>query len=63
LRNEKVILDVYLAELNAVETRVLKQAVRRNIERFPEDFMFLLTSLEIEFLVSQNAKAILFLEI
>ena len=42
IRNEKVILDSNLAELYGVETRVLKQAVRRNIERFPEDFMFLL---------------------
>jgi hypothetical protein len=40
LRGESVILDVHLAELYQVETRVLKQAVRRNISRFPEDFMF-----------------------
>jgi len=40
IREEKVILDVHLAELYDVETRVLKQAVRRNIDRFPEDFMF-----------------------
>lgn len=54
LRGEKVILDVHLAELYDVETRVLKQAVRRNIERFPEDFMFLLSEKEIESVVSQN---------
>ncbi len=42
LRGEKVILDVHLAELYDVETRTLKQAVRRNIERFPDDFMFVL---------------------
>ena len=54
LRDEKVILDVHLAELYGVETRVLKQAVRRNIERFPEDFMFELTEDEIETVVSQN---------
>jgi hypothetical protein len=39
LRDEKVILDVHLAELYDVETRVLKQAVRRNKDRFPDDFM------------------------
>lgn len=54
LRDEKVILDVHLAEMYGVETRVLKQAVRRNIERFPEDFMFELTEEEIKSVVSQN---------
>lgn len=54
LRDEKIILDVHLAELYGVETRVLKQAVRRNIDRFPEDFMFELTQEEIETVVSQN---------
>jgi len=54
LREEKVILDVHLAELYGVETRMLKQAVRRNIERFPADFMFELTEDEIAAVVSQN---------
>ena len=54
LRDEKVILDVHLAELYGVETRALKQAVRRNMERFPEDFMFELTEDEIDTVVSQN---------
>lgn len=54
LRNEKVLLDVHLAELYGVETRVLKQAVRRNASRFPEDFMFQLTEEEVEAVVSQN---------
>lgn len=40
IRKEKVILDFDLAKMYGVETRVLKQAVRRNIDRFPEDFMF-----------------------
>jgi len=40
LRGEKVLLDRDLAELYGVETKVLKQAVRRNIRRFPSDFMF-----------------------
>jgi len=40
IRNQKVLLDNHLAELYQVETRVLKQAVRRNIKRFPKDFMF-----------------------
>lgn len=39
IREKKVILDVHLAEFYNIETRVLKQAVRRNIERFPSDFM------------------------
>ena len=47
LRSEKVLLDRDIAELYGVETRVLNQAVRRNIERFPEDFMFALTREEI----------------
>ena len=47
-------LDFHLAELYEVETRALKQAVRRNIERFPSDFMFKLTEKEIEMVVSQN---------
>jgi hypothetical protein len=54
LREEKTILDVHLAELYGVETRALKQAVRRNIDRFPADFMFELTEEEIETVVSQN---------
>ena len=43
VRGTKVMLDFDLAELYGIETRTLKQAVRRNIERFPEDFMFMLT--------------------
>ena len=43
---QRVMLDFDLAELYQVETRVLKQAVRRNIERFPEDFMFEITQIE-----------------
>lgn len=54
LREERVILDVHLAELYGVETRALKQAVRRNKERFPEDFMFQLTDNEVDTVVSQN---------
>jgi len=42
IRGKKVILDFELAKLYEVETRILKQAVRRNIDRFPEDFMFTL---------------------
>ena len=47
-------LDRDLAELYGVETRALKQAVRRNIKRFPEDFMFELTEDENQALRSQN---------
>lgn len=46
IRNQKVILDRDLALLYNVETRALKQAVRRNIRRFPEDFMFQLNKEE-----------------
>ncbi len=53
LRGERVILDRDLAEMYGVETRVLKQAVRRNIERFPDDFMFELTKKEQDSLRSQ----------
>ena len=48
IRNQKVMLDRDLAVLYGIETRVLKQAVRRNIVRFPEDFMFELTKQEFE---------------
>jgi len=48
VRGEKVLLDRDLAELYGVETKVLKQAVRRNIKRFPNDFMFELTKEEFE---------------
>ena len=48
LRDEKVLLDRDLAVLYGVETKVLKQAVRRNIRRFPADFMFELSKEEFE---------------
>jgi hypothetical protein len=48
LRGKKVMLDRDLATLYGVETRTLNQAVRRNINRFPEDFMFQLTTEEME---------------
>ena len=54
IRNQKVILDFDLALLYAVETRVLKQAVRRNLKRFPADFMFELTKEEYNALRSQT---------
>jgi hypothetical protein len=54
IRGEKVMLDADIAKLYHVETRVLKQAVRRNLKRFPGDFMFELTTEEMDFLVSQN---------
>ena len=44
IRGEKVMLDFDLANLYGVETRRLKEQVRRNINRFPEDFMFQLTN-------------------
>jgi hypothetical protein len=54
LRGERVILDRDLAQMYDVETRVLKQAVRRNIDRFPDDFMFELTRKEQDSLRSQS---------
>ena len=53
IRDKQVMLDKDLAELYQVETRVLNQAVKRNIERFPSDFMFQLTKEEFENLKSQ----------
>ena len=53
IRGQKVILDRDLAALYQVETKVLNQAVKRNIERFPEDFMFQLTKEEYKNLRSQ----------
>ena len=54
LRNHKVMLDSDLAELYGVETKVLNQAVRRNIDRFPNDFMFELTWEEIDTIRSRS---------
>ncbi len=54
IRGLQVMLDRDLAQLYQVETRALKQAVKRNIERFPEDFMFELSDNEIDFMVSQS---------
>ncbi len=48
IRHEKVLLDSDLAGLYGVETKVLNQAVKRNLERFPEDFMFQLTAEEVD---------------
>ncbi len=53
IRNQKVMLDFDLAEMYGIETKALKQAVRRNMGRFPEDFMFELTSEEFKTLRSQ----------
>jgi hypothetical protein len=53
VRGEKVLLDSDLAELYGVETKVLNQAVKRNMARFPNDFMFRLNKQEINILRSQ----------
>lgn len=53
LRGQKVMLDVDLADLYGVETKVLLQSVKRNLDRFPEDFAFQLTSQEFSNLRSQ----------
>lgn len=54
IRGQRVMLDFHLAELYGVETRVLKQAVRRNMNRFPVDFMFELRREEVRNLTSQT---------
>jgi hypothetical protein len=58
IRDQKVMLDIDLAELYEVETRVLNQQVKRNIDRFPDDFMFQMTEVEWETLKLQNTTSI-----
>ena len=53
IRSQKIILDADLASLYDVETKILVQAVKRNIDRFPKDFMFQLTQQEFDELKSQ----------
>jgi len=55
VRGMKVMLDEDLAELYGVETRRLNEQIRRNVSRFPKDFMFQLTEKEFRILMSQNA--------
>ena len=54
IRGQSVMLDFDLVELYGVETRALEQAVRRNPDRFPADFMFELSPVEVKTLVSQT---------
>jgi len=54
IKGHKVMLDFDLAQLYNTETRILKQAVRRNLTRFPSDFMFTLTETDVNQLVSQS---------
>ena len=54
IRGFQVMLDRDLAELYGIETRALKQAVKRNLKRFPSDFMFEATDEDIDFMVSQS---------
>jgi hypothetical protein len=64
IHGQKVMLDRDLAQLYGVETRVLNQAVRRNIDRFPEDFMFTMTREEImrisQIVISSGRKTLKF---
>jgi len=65
IRGQKVMLDRDLAEMYDVPTKALKQAVKRNIERFPEDFMFEMSKKEFEnwrsqFVTSNSEYALLF---
>ena len=63
IRGQRVMLDFDLANLYQVETKVLKQAVRRNIERFPEDFMFEISNEEYNCLKISIRSQIVTLEI
>jgi hypothetical protein len=54
VRGHCAMLDFHLADLYDVETRVLKQAVKRNINRFPHDFLIEINPKDVEYLVSQN---------
>jgi hypothetical protein len=55
VRGKRIMLDKDLAELYEVRTLRLREQVKRNLERFPENFMFRLTEEEADFMVSQNA--------
>ncbi len=55
IRNHKVMLDFDLAEMYSVETKRLNEQLKRNIKRFPKDFIFSLTEKETQNLRSQNA--------
>jgi len=55
IRGERVMLDRHLAKFYGIKTIRLREQVKRNKKRFPEDFMFQLNNDEVEFMVSQNA--------
>ena len=55
LRGQEVMLDTHLADLYDVVPRRLREQVKRNIERFPNDFMFQINEEEVRLMVSQNA--------
>ncbi|HXH75442.1 MAG TPA: ORF6N domain-containing protein [Bacteriovoracaceae bacterium] len=57
IRGQKVMIDSDLASLYGIETKRLNEQVRRNLDRFPEDFMFQLTTVEYEFLKTQIASS------
>ena len=57
IRGVRVMLDFDLAQLYHVETRTLKQAVRRNIERFPDDFLVKLPEVEFKSLINSSSMA------
>ena len=54
VRNVQVMIDIDLANFYGVENRVLRQAVRRNIQKFPEDFLFMLSADESNNLISRG---------
>ena len=56
IRGQRVMLDFDLAAMYGVKTKVLNQSVKRNIERFPEDFMFQLTKGEYEILTNEDLR-------
>jgi hypothetical protein len=59
IRHEKVILDFDLGFLYGVETRVLNQAVKRNLSRFPDDFMFQLSAEEAQAILAERSETVI----
>jgi hypothetical protein len=57
IRNQKVMLDADIADLFEVTSRRLREQVGRNLEKFPEHFMFRLTELEVEMMIAEKAIA------
>ena len=55
IRNQKIMIDKDLSELFEVESKALRQQIKRNLDKFPEHFMFRLTELEVEMMIAEKA--------